>query len=85
MIRSVIECDGYENSSRNNVKQREMKKCNDCGELKPLEQYHFINKTKKYRGSYCKKCYKIRNLKATLKWQSNNEERFRIINILPSY
>ena len=54
-----------------------MKKCKICNEERPLEEYHFTDKEKKYRGSYCKKCYKIKNNKSVSKWQKLNEEKFR--------
>ena len=57
-----------------------MKKCKECGEEKPLSEYHFTNKTKGYRGSYCKKCFKIKNNKSVAKWQNKNYDKVKEYN-----
>lgn len=54
-----------------------MKRCNQCGEEKPLESGFYKNKRKE--GSYfnrCKKCYQ----EASKKWRENNKEKAKEIS-----
>jgi hypothetical protein len=37
-----------------------LRRCRDCGEWKPLEEFHFSPRRPSGRGSYCKPCYNKR-------------------------
>jgi len=47
-----------------------MKKCVLCGEVKPLDEYHKMSKSKDGRQSQCKVCHK----KANQEYAKNNKE-----------
>jgi hypothetical protein len=41
--------------------------CRDCGEIKPLSEFHLSPKRKYGRGSYCKSCFNERSKKSYAK------------------
>jgi len=52
----------------------ESKRCNQCLEVKPLEEFHFKDKTRGYRRDRCKLCWKIYH---KAHYQANKEYYFR--------
>ena len=38
-----------------------MKKCSRCGEVKPIEEFHYQNKAKGRRSSWCRDCKNARS------------------------
>lgn len=55
----------------------QMKKCNKCGEVKPLTEFYKSKVNKDGLSGSCKKCCCINSKK----WQKNNPERYKEIRI----
>jgi hypothetical protein len=57
------------------------RKCRDCGEIKPLSDFHASPRRKEGRGSYCKPCFNERSKKSyakRLQETSGREVRTRL-------
>lgn len=52
-----------------------MKKCNNCGETKPPEQFHNKKSSKDGKQSSCKVC----NNASARSWQKENPDKFEVI------
>lgn len=44
--------------------ERGLRQCHDCGELKPLSEFHASPRRAGGRGSYCKPCFNVRSRKS---------------------
>ena len=47
--------------------------CCECGKSKPVEEFHFRNKTLSTRNAYCKDCHLERMRRYSTEWKSNPE------------
>lgn len=54
-----------------------MKKCNDCGNNYPLEEFAFRNKTKGTRINFCNECRKKRSKETYYRHHATNLNRIR--------
>jgi hypothetical protein len=55
---------------------RTEKKCLECGEIKPMSEFRFIDKKRGYTDSYCKPCKNRRN-QARRDAKGNEYERYK--------